>query len=125
MRKVIAGLLGAGLLAVGVAAHAGDIKMADELYSQAVAAKKAGRYADALSKYAASRSNLENSDTMRMVRVFWGVGTTYELMRDCPNAITTWEEYIRFADGKQGEAAGVKNARQKIDVCKKILEMRP
>src|SRR5437588_12721925 len=105
MRLKMAGLLAAGVLGLAAIAQAGDIKIADELYSQAVQAKKAGRYPDAISKYQASKSNLDASDVMRMVRVFWGIGTTYELMRDCPNAMVTWEEYIRFADGKPGEVA--------------------
>ena len=115
------------LLVLGLSAGPAlaDDKSFDALYSEAVKAKKARRYQDAISKFAQAKTQVDASDVHRTVMAFWGLGTTYELMRDCRQAISIWEEYIKFADGKPGEAGGVKNANQKIDVCKKQLENKP
>ena len=99
-----------------------DEKSFDSLYAEAVKAKKARRYQDAISKFAQAKTQVDGGDVHRTVMAFWGLGTTYELMRDCRNAISIWEEYIKFADGKPGEAGGIKNANQKIDVCRKQLD---
>jgi outer membrane protein assembly factor BamD (BamD/ComL family) len=124
LHRIAAGLLLLGLTAGPGMARA-DEKSFDQLYSEAVKAKKQRRFQDAISKFAQAKTQVDASDVHRTVMAFWGLGTTYELMRDCRQAISIWEEYIKFAEGKPGEAGGVKNANQKIDVCKKQLDNKP
>src|SRR5262245_47807444 len=128
MRKT-GGWLGA-VLAVGLAlgtlsspkALFADGAAFDKIYAEAVRHEKARRFQQAVTKFAEAKTQVDASDVHRNVMAFWGIGTSYEALRDCPNAIATWEEYIRYSEGKSGESGGVRNAKQKIEVCKRQIE---